>query len=84
MRARDRIREVDPGLALSEGALVMSTGTIKPEARRLLESLPDDATWDDFMHLIYVRQAVESGLDDSRAGRTADVKAVREKFGLAR
>ena len=35
------------------------------------------------MHMIYVRQAVEAGFEESRAGRTIDVKAVREKFGLA-
>jgi hypothetical protein len=29
----------------------MSTETIKTEARRLLESLPDGATWDDLLRL---------------------------------
>lgn len=56
--------------------------TLKEEARRLVDSLPDNATWDDLMHEIYVRQAIESGLEDSDAGRTMDVSEVREKFGL--
>lgn len=62
----------------------MSTApaTIKDEARRLVESLPDEATWEDLMHRIYVRQAIEAGLADSQAGRTRDVKEVRAKFGL--
>jgi hypothetical protein len=34
------------------------------------------------MHEIYVRQAVESGLADSRAGRTTSVETVRAEFGL--
>ncbi len=55
---------------------------MKDEARRLVEDLPDDATWDDLMYTIYVRQAIEAGLHDSEAGRTVDVKAVRAKFGL--
>ena len=55
---------------------------VKDEARRLVERLSSDATWEDLMYEIYVRQAVESGLADSRAGRTLDVKQVREKFGL--
>ena len=55
---------------------------VKDEARRLVEDLPDDATWDDLMYTIYVRQAIEAGLRDSEAGRTVDVKAVRAKFGL--
>ena len=55
---------------------------IKEEARRILERLPEHATWDDLMHEIYVRKAIESGLSDSRPGRTTPVEQVRERFGL--
>ena len=55
---------------------------IKEEARRLLEHLPEDATWDDLMHEIYVRKAVEAGRADIRAGRTTAVEDVRKRFGL--
>lgn len=55
---------------------------IKEEARRLIEGLPDDSTWEDLMYAIYVRQAIESGLADSEAGRVTDVEKVREAFGL--
>jgi predicted transcriptional regulator len=61
----------------------MPTTNIKQEAHRLIEQLPETATWDDLMYEIYVRQAVEAGLADSEAGRTLDVKEVRAKFGLA-
>jgi hypothetical protein len=60
----------------------MQVISIKEEARRLVEKLPNSSTWDDLMYEIYVRQAVEEGLKDSRAGRTTDVKEVRKKFGL--
>ena len=60
----------------------METLKIKDEARRLVEELPDDASWDDLMYKIYVRQSIEAGLRDSEAGRTMDVKEVRAKFGL--
>jgi predicted transcriptional regulator len=60
----------------------MATTNIKEEARRLVEKLPENSTWDDLMHEIYVRQAIEAGLADSDAGRTTDVEAVRSKFGL--
>jgi hypothetical protein len=36
---------------------------IKEEARRLIEKLPDDATWDDVMREIYVRQTGGGGLN---------------------
>lgn len=55
---------------------------VKNEAKRLVEELPEDATWDDLMYRIYVRQAVEAGLRDSDAGRTVSVDEVRARFGL--
>ena len=60
----------------------MQNSNIKEEAHRLLDDLPKSATWDDLMYKIYVRQAIEIGLEDSEAGRTIDVKEVRAKFGL--
>ncbi len=60
----------------------MTTVNIKQEAQRLVENLPKDATWDDLMYEIYVRQAIEAGLKDSEEGRTLDVKDVRAKFEL--
>ena len=60
----------------------MTTPNIKQEAHRLIDELPEDATWEDLMHSIYVRQAIERGLQDSDAGRTLDVKEVRARFGL--
>ena len=59
----------------------MSTTNVKDEAHRLVENLPEDATWEDLMYLIYVRQAIVAGLDDSDAGRTIDVKEVRDRLG---
>lgn len=58
------------------------TVNVKEEAQRLVAALPEDSTWDDVMHEIYVRQAIDRGLADSRAGLTADVSTVREKYGL--
>lgn len=60
----------------------METVLVKEEAHRLVEELPDEASWDDLMDKIYVRQAIEAGLEDSKSGRTIDVKEVRAKFGL--
>lgn len=62
----------------------METTSVKEEARRLVDQLPDNSTWDDLMHEIYVRQSIEKGLADSQAGRTTSVEDVREKFGLSK
>ena len=60
----------------------MQTENIKDQARRLVDDLPDSATWDDVMYRIYVRQAVDAGIKDSDEGRTIGVKEVRKRFGL--
>ena len=62
----------------------MSSTNVKQETRRLIDNLPENATWDDLMYEIYVRQAIEAGLADSEAGRTLDVQEVRAKIGLSR
>lgn len=62
----------------------MEPVNIKEEAQRLVDKLPEGSTWDDLMYEIYVRQAIESGLADSKAGRTTDVEQVRKKFGLSK
>ncbi|MBW4670746.1 MAG: hypothetical protein KME60_25815 [Cyanomargarita calcarea GSE-NOS-MK-12-04C] len=42
---------------------------IKEEARKLIDKLPENSTWDDLMYQIYVRQTIEAGLADSKAGK---------------
>lgn len=61
----------------------MQTENIKQEAHRLLENLPDHATWEDLIYQIYVRESIEAGIKDSDEGRTVDVKEVRKRFGLS-
>ena len=60
----------------------MPTMIIKEEAHRIVDRMPANATWDDLIHEIYLREMIERGLADSNAGRTRDVKEIREKYGL--
>jgi len=60
----------------------METGSVKDEAHRLVDNLGKDATWDDLMYEIYVRQAIERGLADSEADRTTPIETIRAKYGL--
>jgi hypothetical protein len=60
----------------------MST-VIKEDAHKLIDQLPTNATWDDLMYEIYVREAIEKGIEDSRSGRTKDVSEIRKKYGLS-
>jgi hypothetical protein len=54
----------------------------KGEAHKIIDRMPPNATWDDLMHEVYVREAVERGLADSKAGRTKDVIDIRARFPL--
>jgi hypothetical protein len=56
---------------------------IRSDAHRLIDALPEGATWDDVMYRIYVRQCIDSGIQDADANRVVDVEEVRRKFGLA-
>ncbi|MCD1596777.1 hypothetical protein [Rheinheimera aquimaris] len=54
----------------------------KDEAHKLIDQLPADATWEDLMEQIYVRQAIEQGLSDSEQGKLQSVQEIRKKYGL--
>ncbi len=60
----------------------MSMVMKKDEAHRLIDQMPKNATWDDLIHEIYVREAIERGLADSKAGRIKNVNEIRAKYGL--
>ena len=58
------------GWAASHYSTMSDSRNIKAEARQLVESLPDGATWDDLAYEVYVRASIEAGLGDADAGRT--------------
>ena len=56
--------------------------SVKEEAARLINNLPEDATWDDLMYEIYVRQKVEEGLRAVEAGRVVSHEEVKRRLSL--
>jgi hypothetical protein len=40
----------------------------KEEARKLIDLLPDHATWDDIMYEFYVKKKLAKALDEADAG----------------
>jgi predicted transcriptional regulator len=57
--------------------------SLKSRAMSLVRALPKDSSWDDLMYRIYVRQKIEAGLADIRAGRVHSHESIRREFGLA-
>ncbi len=60
----------------------MADTSIKQQARELVDSLPDDATWEDVLERISMRRAIERGLLDARAGRTMTTDELLERLDL--
>lgn len=62
---------------------MQETTHIKEEAVKLIQSLPDDATWEDLTRLILERQMVDEGIADLEAGRLWTSDEIREKLGMS-
>lgn len=54
---------------------------VKSAARQAIDSLPDDATWDDVIYRMYVRQKIEAGIADAEAGNLMSTEEVRRRLG---
>lgn len=54
--------------------------TVKEQARRMLDELPESATWDDVLYAIYIRQKIARGIDDIENGRIVSDEDARREF----
>jgi hypothetical protein len=61
---------------------IPTNADIKTKVSETIQTLPDNASWDDVMYRIYVRQKIENGLKDVATGNTLSVEEVRKRFGL--
>ncbi|MGH8459769.1 MAG: hypothetical protein ACRESV_10480 [Nevskiales bacterium] len=58
----------------------MKTMTAKEQAHRVLDELPEDASWDDVLYAFYIRQEIARGIEDLEQGRTVSDEDVRREF----
>ncbi len=66
-----------PGLA----SYNHSMSAPKDDVRELLDRLPAEASLEDIQYHIYVRQKIQSGLDDVEAGRILSEEEVEKRLG---
>ncbi|MCU1307781.1 MAG: hypothetical protein JWN45_2476 [Acidobacteriaceae bacterium] len=52
----------------------------KEQAKKLLEQLPESATWDDIMYQLYVRAKITQGLKDIEQGKLVSHEEVKQRF----
>ena len=55
---------------------------VKEEAKKLVETLPENATWEDVTRLIVERQRVEEGISDLESGNKWTSEEIRSKLGI--
>ena len=54
--------------------------TVKEQAHRVLDELPESATWDDVLYAFYIRQKIARGIDDIEHGRIISDEDARREF----
>ncbi|HEX6728313.1 MAG TPA: hypothetical protein VF078_13255 [Nitrospira sp.] len=54
--------------------------TAKDEVRKLLDRLPDEASFEDIQYHIYVREKIERGLKDVEEGRVLSHQEVERRM----
>jgi len=52
----------------------------KEEAKKLIEKLPDQASWDDIMYEFYVRKKLEVALKAVEEGQVVSHEEVKKRF----
>ena len=57
---------------------------IKQQAREVIETLPETATWADLLYALELRADVDAGIADANAGRVTGVDELRKEYGLTR
>ncbi|MCK4448033.1 MAG: hypothetical protein KAW56_13250 [Candidatus Marinimicrobia bacterium] len=52
----------------------------KEEAKKLIDKLSDQATWDDIMYEFYVKKKLEAALKAADEGRVVPHEEVKKRF----
>lgn len=53
---------------------------IKEEAKKLIDKLPDQATWDDIMYEFYVKKKLAIALKAAEEGKVVSHEEVKKRF----
>jgi predicted transcriptional regulator len=54
--------------------------SVKEEAKKLIDRLPDQVTWDDIMYEFYVKKKIATGIKAVEEGRIVSHEEVKKRF----
>ena len=57
-------------------------GIIKEEAKKIIDSMPDQATWDDIMYQFYVKKKILTSLTAAEDGKTLSHDDVKKRLSI--
>ncbi len=52
----------------------------KDEARRIIDNLPEDATWDDIMYQLYVKEKTDKALAEIEQGKVLSHEEAKRRL----
>lgn len=52
----------------------------KDEARRIIDNLPEDATWDDIMYQLYVKEKTDKSLAEIEQGKVLSHEEAKRRL----
>ena len=53
---------------------------VKKEAKKILNNLPDEASWDDLMYEMYIRKKIDEGIKAADEGKILSHEEVKKRF----
>jgi len=53
--------------------------SVKEEAKKLIDRLPDHVTWDDILYEFYVKKKIATGIKAAEEGRIVSHKEVKKR-----
>ena len=55
-------------------------GGVREEAHKLIDSLPEETSWDDLIYQLYVRKKIAKGIEAAEQGRVVPHDEVKKRF----
>lgn len=55
-------------------------GMVKDEARKIIDNLPEQATWDDLMYQFYVKKKIAASISAAEEGKVISHEDVKKRL----
>lgn len=61
---------------------MQSVNEAKETAHQLIDTLPDNTSWEKLLYTLQIRHDIETGLKDSEMGQVIDSDELRRQLGI--